>query len=42
MKEEIRSISPNNECDQGDFDNMPDDQSYDENYDEDNLFEGRL
>ena len=43
VKEEIRTISPNNEYDQGDFDDMPDDQFYDENYVEDDLlFEGRL
>ena len=43
VKEEIRTISPNNEYDQGDYDDMLDDQSYDENYVEDNLlFEGRL
>ena len=43
VKEEIRTTSPNNEYDQGDFDDMPDDQFYDENYVEDDLlFEGRL
>ena len=43
VKEEIRTISPNNEYEQGDFDDMPDDQFYDENYVEDDLlFEGRL
>ena len=42
VKEEIRTTSPNNEYDQGDFDDMPDDQFYDGNYVEDDLFEGRL